>query len=263
MNPFITSPAGFHLQLEDLEAQITQLTEQILGLPEGSASIYMYKGKRRMEGIIDGQRTYFSQKDLPLVRDLILRKYLIKKREELLHVKDVLDSHMIFENRYQGLAEQYLMDNPLRLELIRDVFEVQDLSLRQWANAPDQRAAPYQEERTEEALPGLFVRSKSEVMIVIYLTERGIPFRYEEPLWINGTMYCPDFTLRDPKTGSFYWYEHFGKMDDPKYVRDSIPKLIKYADSGIIPSVNLIMTFKTKKHQLSFPQIHAAVESVM
>ena len=110
---------------------------------------------------------------------------------------------------------------------------------------------------------GLFVRSKAEVMGATYFYENGIPFRYEEPIILGGVQYCPDFTFRDPKTGTFYWYEHFGKMDDPDYVRDNLPRLITYAKYGIIPGINLVLTFETKEHKLSFPQIRAAIETVL
>ena len=263
MNPFITSPHSIHLQQETLDAEIRDLTRQIEQLPEGSVTVYMRNDRRHMEGVICGKRHHFTQKDLPLVHDLLLRKYLIKKRDELEHAKHVLKTNLSFENHYLGLAEKFLMDNPLRAEILQDVFAVKDLSLRAWAEAPDQCAGSHQEERTEETLFGLYVRSKAEAMIATYLYENGIPFRYEEPLWLNGKMFCPDFTIRDPKTGAFYWYEHFGMMDNPKYVRDNIPKLITYADNGIIPSVNLILTFETKKNKLSFPQIRAAIDTVI
>ena len=223
----------------------------------------MDKGHRRIVGVINGKRHYFNQSELPLVHDLLLRKYLSKKRTELLHARSIMKSNQHHTEHYLGSAEKFLMDNPMRAEILKDVFEIEDLSLRAWANAPDPCAAPYQEERTEETLFGLFVRSKAEVMIATFLYENGIPFRYEEPIWLNGKMFCPDFTIRDPKTGAFFFYEHFGRMDDPKYVRDNVPKLITYADNGIIPSVNLIITFETKKNKLSFPQIRAAIETVL
>lgn len=263
MHPLITNPNSIHLQQEMLDAQIKDLTRQIEQLPEGAVTVYSDHGYRRIQGVINGRRCHFKQADLPLVHDLLLRKYLSKKKDELVHAKTVLKAALSFEDHYLGLAEKFLMENPMRAEILKDQFLIQDLSLRTWAEAPDQCAGPYQEERTEETLFGLLVRSKAEVMIATYLYENGIPFRYEEPLWLNGKMFCPDFTIRDPKTGTFYWYEHFGKMDDPKYVRDNIPKLITYSDNGIIPSVNLILTFETKKNKLSFPQIRSAIETVM
>ena len=148
-----------------------------------------------------------------------------------------MNHYIRFTKTDLGKAENYLMDNPARAELIKDFLMKEDRSFK--------------------------VRSKSEVMIATYLYESGIPFRYEEPLVLGGVVYCPDFTFRDPKSGSFYWYEHFGKMDEPDYVRDNIPRLITYADHGIVPGINLVLTYETKKHKLSLPQIRAEIQTVL
>ena len=148
-----------------------------------------------------------------------------------------MNHYIRFTKTDLGKAEKYLMDNPARAELIKDFLMKEDRSFK--------------------------VRSKSEVMIATYLYENGIPFRYEEPLVLGGVVYCPDFTFRDPKSGAFYWYEHFGKMDEPDYVRDNIPRLITYADHGIVPGINLVLTYETKKHKLSLPQIRAEIQTVL
>lgn len=65
-------------------------------------------------------------------------------------------------------------------------------------------------------LSNYFVRSKSEAIIANLLTDRGIPFKYEEPLYAaDGTMFLPDFTVTF-KGQEFYW-EHLGLLHDPKY----------------------------------------------
>ena len=61
------------------------------------------------------------------------------------------------------------------------------------------------------------MRSKSEAIIANLLTDRSIPFKYEEPLYspIDGTMYLPDFTVTF--RGEEYYWEHVGKINDPNY----------------------------------------------
>ena len=45
-----------------------------------------------------------------------------------------------------------------------------------------------------------------------------------------------------PRTAEYYYWEHFGLLDDPKYVSESVCRKIKlYSDNGIIPSVNMIL----------------------
>ena len=191
MNPFFTSPNSIQLQQKRVDAQLKHLTRRISCLPEGSATAYYVGNRKRMVGRINGKRMFFSEKDLPLVQDLILKKYLTYKCDELTEARKLLDHYFRFEQKHLGKAEQYLMANPLRAELLKNVFYSEQnpaltISLEQWMSAPDRHAAPYQEERTEETLFGLFVRSKA-----------------------------------------------------------------------------LVLTFETKEHKLSFPQIRAAIETVL
>ncbi len=97
-------------------------------------------------------------------------------------------------------------------------------------------------------------------MIAAALYERGLPFRYEEPLQLGGKMYFPDFTVRDPNDGSFYWIEHFGMMDDISYASQAFDKMKYYARYGIVPGINLITTFETKDKKLQWTQIEHAIE---
>lgn len=258
-----TSPHSIHRQLTAIETTLSSIDERIKSLPEGSATVSKSNGRIRMTGMINGERRSFNQNDMPLVKKLLLRKYLTKKRQELVHAKRALKHYMSFCDNWMGTANQYLADNPLCAGLLKDVFSDSDHPLSAWASRPDPCSAPYQELRTEETLFGLKVRSKSEVMIATYLFENGIPFRYEEPLNANGKIYHPDFTIRDPKSGAFYWYEHLGKMDEQRYIRRNTTRLYDYAMAGIIPSINLIVTYETEKCKLSLPQIAAAIETVL
>lgn len=88
-------------------------------------------------------------------------------------------------------------------------------SLFEFEPLPDQLLAPgdwYEEGKIHEALSGHMVRSKSELVIANLLHERGVLFRYEEPLFApDGTFYLPDFTL---KVGGETWFwEHWGRLD--------------------------------------------------
>jgi len=77
-----------------------------------------------------------------------------------------------------------------------------------------------------------------------------IPFRYECPLILGDTTLYPDFTIRHPKTGNTYYWEHFGLMDNPTYSQNAYSKLQLYSTHGIIPSINLITTYETKNAPL-------------
>lgn len=103
-------------------------------------------------------------------------------------------------------------------------------SLLGWHLAPAQLLSEggwYEAGKIHEALTGDMVRSKSEVIIANMLHERGIKFYYEKPLFASdGTMYLPDFTLI--WNGEEIYWEHVGKISDPKYAADWEEKLAWY-----------------------------------
>ena len=78
-----------------------------------------------------------------------------------------------------------------------------------------------------------------------------IPFRYECALHLGNTTLFPDFTIRHPKTGEFFYWEHFGMIDNATYCQNMTSKLQLYTAHGIIPSIQLITTYETKEHPLS------------
>lgn len=86
------------------------------------------------------------------------------------------------------------------------------------------------------------------------LFSHQIPFRYECELILGTHVLYPDFTIRHPKTGNVYYWEHFGLMDNPSYCRNVSLKLQEYSLNGIIPSIQLITTYETNKHPLN-PEI--------
>ena len=83
------------------------------------------------------------------------------------------------------------------------------LNIRNW----------YEEGKIHETLSGYVVRSKSEVIIANLLTDRGIPFIYEEPLFApDGTFYLPDFTIT--WQGEHFCWEPAGESWDEHRYRD-------------------------------------------
>ncbi|MDD3653113.1 MAG: ATP-binding domain-containing protein [Desulfotomaculaceae bacterium] len=74
----------------------------------------------------------------------------------------------------------------------------------------------YEEGKIHSTLANYMVRSKSEVIIANMLFERGIPFKYEIPLFApDGTFYLPDFTVT--WHGEDWYWEHLGLMEQDEY----------------------------------------------
>ena len=83
---------------------------------------------------------------------------------------------------------------------------------------------------------GMFMQSKSELVIANELLSRGIEFEYEEPLPLkNGLTYFPKFTINDLDTGYNYYWEHINLQHNPKIQERWEKKLENYKDNQIFP----------------------------
>lgn len=124
-----------------------------------------------------------------------------------------------------------------------------------WKNAEYERNTNYPEKLNVKGTQGKLLRSKSEAIIDRILYNAGIPFHYEEKLVLKNTFFYPDFTIRHPRTGAVYYWEHFGMMDNQDYINNSCIKLRTYCENGIVPSVNLILTYETLEHPLGIDDV--------
>jgi ATP-dependent DNA helicase RecQ len=83
---------------------------------------------------------------------------------------------------------------------------------------------------------GIWVRSKSELVIANILYRSKINFEYEEKLFYNKTQWKePDFTIRH--NGQTWYWEHLGLLGDEVYNDDWQQKKQNYKDLGIFDKV--------------------------
>ena len=85
---------------------------------------------------------------------------------------------------------------------------------------------------------GELVRSKSEVIIANELLAQGIDrYEYEEQLKLPevGKTFYPDFTIMDDDTGTCYYWEHLGLLNNPDYKTRWERKLSVYRNANILP----------------------------
>ena len=85
-------------------------------------------------------------------------------------------------------------------------------------------------------------RSKTEALIAYILTMLGIVFKYEAPLFVNGEIIYPDFTILHPITGEIYYLEHFGLLSKKFYRDRMVERLAAYSDAGINVGQQLLIT---------------------
>ena len=92
------------------------------------------------------------------------------------------------------------------------------------------------------------------------LFQAKIPYRYECQIILGNIILYPDFTIRHPRTGKLYYWEHFGQMDNPEYNKKANNKLQTYISNGIIPTINLITTFETIDNPLTSNYVNELIE---
>ena len=104
------------------------------------------------------------------------------------------------------------------------------------------------------------MRSKSEVIIANMLKKHGVPYRYEFPLDLGGTIIYPDFTILQLSRRRELIWEHMGMMDNPKYLERSLDKVTKYEMNGYYPGENLILTHETSASPLNMRLVENMIE---
>lgn len=236
---------------ERLQQQIDSINLQLKALPKGKL-ICSQNGNRVKWYQSDGHtKVYIPKKNRTFAEQLAKKKYLTLLLEDLSHEQKALDFYLRHHSQKTGKTEYLLTKIQGYHELLAPYFSSHSQQIIDWINTPYEHNTKHSDHLVHKAPSGNFVRSKSEVLIDLYLYTNHIPFRYECALQLGDTTIFPDFTILHPETGELYYWEHFGMMDEPYYYQKAFPKLHLYASYGIIPSINLITTYETKNHPLS------------
>ncbi|MDD6043052.1 MAG: hypothetical protein PUB87_04770 [Eubacteriaceae bacterium] len=114
-----------------------------------------------------------------------------------------------------------------------------------------------------ETKSGVFVRSKSEVIIANTLTAYGIPFYYEERFGATtagGKTIFPDFVIVLPDGSKIIW-EHLGLLGKMSYCNSVAEKLNTYYENGYILGKNLILTSDDNYGNCSSRQIDEIIRT--
>ena len=169
----------------------------------------------------------------------------------------MLSPHILAKDIYENLQEE-------RRKLINPITESKEDFISNWENTE------YVGKTFEAFAPMLYtakgerVRSKSEVIIADTLNREGIPYRYECPIYVEGwgTVH-PDFTVLNVEERREIYWEHLGMMDDMEYVEKTLDKINIYAQNGILPGINLILTYETAKMPLNQKIVQLMIEQYL
>lgn len=245
---------------EKLDSQIHTLQSQLETLPDGKL-ICASNGKWKKWYHSTKQGTsYLPKKERQLAEQLAYKKYLLLQLENSIREKEAINLYLKHHDSNASQKENTLFYSSEFHALLEPHFTPLSEELQNWMNAPYEKSNSHPENLTNNAYSGNIVRSKSEVLIDMFLYKNKIPFRYECPLELGGILMYPDFTVRHPKTGDTYYWEHFGLMDNPSYSKNVCSKLQNYISYGIIPSIQLITTYETKVNPLNAEDVEKIVE---
>lgn len=236
-------------RLFEIQNEINSIEEELTKLPEGELHIIKNSNSyTKWYATINKEYIYISKKEREYAEQLAQRTYLSAKQRELQKEAEYLSTCI---NKIKSIKwKSSQISESIQFAGLDSHWDNMLLENKLWLCEPYEGNPMFREKLIHNTLSGCKVRSKSEVIIADALWQHGIPFKYEAPVIINEGIYYPDFTTRHPMTGEIKYWEHFGMMDDHKYVSKNMSKVELFSENGIIPSFNLILTFETENKPL-------------
>lgn len=238
-----------------------------------SGSLYTKRqhGKCRLHMFANGKETYIPAHSLDIVES-ILRGYILKDwldqindsvaaldsfSHDHIPVYDIIsrrDTDRInfkitgmINDLPDAVAWMFTPENieTIRNDLLSELFyDVDtDKDISDWLMEPYDPNPYLPESRIHISPSGTRVRSKSELLIAAALEYRGIAYKYECPLQMDGFICYPDFTIKRRSDGKMIIWEHFGMMDDDDYKEKAQFKIMNYARNDYIAFDNFIATY--------------------
>lgn len=247
-------------EYQRLEEQIKQVEAYLDSLPDGKLICSQNQGRYKWYSSDGHVRTYIPKKDRFFAEQLAIKKYLSLFLEDLVNEKRAIQFYLNHHHMQSGKAERLLSSDSGYQELLSGYFTPLSQELADWMNEPYQSNPSHPEHLIHKSFSNHFLRSKSEAFIDYLLYTNKIPYRYECALTLGDVTFFPDFTIRHPRTGKIYYWEHFGLMDHEEYAKKVYAKLRHYADHQIIPSINLITTYETKDNPLDPEMIQKIIQ---
>ena len=197
----------------------------------------------------DTEGKYIRRDNIELARRIAQRDYDIQ-------IKKLAEKELILLDRYidflreKDIDEIYDKLHPARQAMINPIRVPDEEFINHWRNESYSPLEAYEMPNSYCSYNGIYVRSKSELLIANMLEHYKIPYRDEYPIMVNGHSYRPDFMCLNVKKRKEYLWEHFGKMGDPDYANKTVSKINEYEQNGYTSGVNFIMTFESYEHPL-------------
>lgn len=255
-------------RVKELKKLVSKISKHSALSAEGTINVKIQKNSVRFFCRKKGELTYLGADKKDEIRKFCTKLYAIKLKKaaeteasqisqclKILNQGEDADVEVVYSQLPECIREN---TNP---SIITDDGYAEKWQAEKYQNRWEGRGFKYETPRGEK------VRSKSEWMIASMLADAGVPYRYEETVGLHelyGGAFHPDFTVLNKRTRKEYYWEHFGRMDDPKYVEESfMPKIIDYYTFGFIPGEKLLMTFESKDHPFDIMQVRRLIETYL
>ncbi len=224
--------------IENIEKKLKALPEGWINVRYQNGKAYYYHAKYKSKD------RFLAKGDEVLIRQL-LQKYYLKKvlkaaKNELAALSKMLALYPddLPEELYEKLPEELRMG-------VEPVILGNEQDAREWMAEPFV-GKPFKDDApVYKTIKGERVRSKSEVMIADRMFFRGVPYKYECPIMIDGQVIHPDFSIKRMSDNKLIYHEHCGRMDDPEYVNDLVERVNLYNQAGIMQGDRLTFSFET------------------
>ena len=255
--------------VSELESLISRLEKALESAPKGAIEVKVRKGES-VPYVYDGSDRslrYLGKDKEALVKALSQKKY----DQSLLKVaaRQKAELERTLERLSKGNGPMTLDDvmssMPKPLKRYIDPNSATDEGfVAMWSQPSPKRfyKGDVPKESPHYTMRGEHVRSKSEILIADRLYCRGVPYHYELAFSPNEgvSIRHPDFIVLNTRTLEEFYWEHLGKMDDPRYSASSKEKVEWFAAYGIVPGKRLTVTFETSTSPLNTKYVDKLIE---
>lgn len=244
--------------LEKIDERINEIDIQLKELPDGN--LFCNHNRKGYSWYLSTTQSkeYLPKSQKNLASQLALKKQLQLKRQELITEKQAVELYL--ESYLPNSKLEEFNAHPEFQKLISYIPSPIEQKLLQWKNSPYLKNNQHPETLLYKSSSGNTFRSKSESIIALCLEKYGIHYRYECAIELDDITVYPDFTIFHPRTGQILYWEHFGLMEKPDYIKNAYSKLSLYTSNGIIPSIHLITTFETQKNPFDISQAELVIQ---
>lgn len=197
------------------------------------------------------KKKYIAKKNIRLIKMLAQKSYdkrarnFLEKRLKILNLACKVGLDRNIDDIYASLSKE-------RKKLVSPIVPSRDKYVAKWLAKPHIAPPLNYPNNGIISKNGESVRSKSEKILADMFYDQKIPYKYECPLSIKGTIVYPDFTFLSPYDNSEIYWEHHGMMGDPAYAEKTVKKILLYEKNKIHQGQNLILTFEGKNATFDF-----------